>query len=96
MTPLLLPLIEHPRKAKRVPKPPRPPKPPRDPHAPIPLRDPRGVVRAYACVHCRRVMAPQFHGAANQRYVLERSREEAAGHCVCGGCGATIERESRM
>ncbi len=91
-----LPLIEHPRKVKRVPKPPRPPKPPRDPHAPIPLRDPRGVVRAYACVHCRRVsMSSESFGTDARRLDAEHSREGAARCCVCR-CGMTIDRKVRL
>ena len=88
-----LPLIEHPRRAKRAPKPPRPPKPSRDPHAPMPLRDARGVTRAWACVHCRRVSMPSTcFGPDAWRREAERSREAAATCCVCRDCGAVIDR----
>ncbi len=56
--------------------------------APVPLRDPDGIVRAWMCGACFHVgQAGEYVGQNADEALVEHSRRDAARCCTCWTCG---------
>jgi hypothetical protein len=61
---------------------------------PIPLTDPTGRVRSYACGNCGNISTPSYYlGGVDDEtaeYAAEKARDDAERCCKCSGCGAKV------
>lgn len=64
---------------------------------PLPLTDPAGVVRAWACPYCLHVGGGSSYPCRNADAALvEASLQKAEGCCRCPGCRETYPRAERV